>query len=152
MKYLIKSLISSIHTQLNIDQAQNYPILVEIVCDVLTGDGSSYTLKSFWQDDLVNRTGLFFMLQRLSSGFPHEAHGYLKFVRALVGSNTDCFAAEVVTLLDNMTWYTTTVSQSDLEPTQERRSQDDYYYEVSHELSNRTLMIPMHTKAVKSEA
>lgn len=151
MKYLIKALFSSAHTQLNIEQAKNYSVLVEIMCEALSGEGSVVTLQSFWKIDYVNRTGLFHMLQRLSSSFPHEAHDFLKFVKTLVGSTDACYATEVVNLLNNMIWYTTIVSQVDLVPVTERMVQDEYYYEASHELRNRTLIIPAHTKAVMLE-
>lgn len=151
MKYLIKSLFSSAHTQLNIEQAKNYPILVEVICEALSGEGSTVTLQSFWKTDYVNRTGLYHMLQRLSSSFPHEAHDYLKFVKTLVGSSEACYATEVVNLLNSMIWYTTIVNQGDLVPSADRRADDDYYYEASHELRNRTLIIPVRTKAVMLE-
>lgn len=139
LKYLLKSLVASLHSRSNVEKARNYHLLVEVTCATLENS----TLAHFWSEDFTNKSGLYIMLSVLSSKFPHDARGFLQFVNVLVGSRDNGFATQVVKYLDSLNTYTSAVNLEDVIQT----SDPEYNLISSCQLSNRSLVIPQGTPA-----
>lgn len=139
LKYLLKSLVASLHSRSNVEKARNYHLLVEVTCATLENS----TLAHFWSEDFTNKSGLYIMLSVLSSKFPHDARGFLQFVNVLVGSRENGFATQVVKYLDSLTTYTSAVNIEDVVSTPD----PEFNLVSTCQLSNRSLVIPQGTPA-----
>lgn len=109
LKYILMSLISRLHTALQVETAKNYSMLVKTTCACLESSGSSDTLRHFWSDDFTNKSGLFLMLDILSKKYPHAAEEFLQLVSVLIGGVSCNYAKEVVEHLDNLQYFSVNV-------------------------------------------
>ena len=145
LKYILMSLISRLHTALEVEGAKNYSMLVKTTCACLETSGSSDTLRHFWNQDYSNRSGLYLMLEILSKKYPHSAEEFLQFVSVLIGDSSCCFASEIEEYLDKLQYFSINV------PVDAIAQLADGVLVCKYEMSSSRIVIPKDTQVVRCE-